>query len=302
MSNQPTPSSSATSRPPLWRLVVAMIVLQSVAGICYPIAKYGLTIIEPFTFAFYRFIISSAVLLALTFARKQSPKIERADWWKILGLGIIIIPFNQTLFLVGQSMTGAGHGSFLFATTPVCIFVLATIHLKEKSSWRRIVGIGIATAGVMAIMWSGLSEIGPEYLWGDAIILVAVLAWGYYTVLGKKLVQKYGALRITAYSLAIGSIFYLPYGLYSALKYDYSQSNWAAWGSVVYMAVGLSGVVYVMWYWLLKYLDASRMAIYHNIQPIIATSVAYMFLGESLSPEFLIAGAFVIGGVVIAEV
>ena len=59
------------------------------------------------------------------------------------------------------------------------------------------------------------------------IILVSVLAWGYYTVLGKKLVQKYGALRMTAYALAIGSAMYLPFGGWFALQYDYSQATLA---------------------------------------------------------------------------
>ena len=57
---------SSSTRPPLWVLATAMIVLQTLGGICYPIAKYGLNIIEPFTFAFFRYILSSLVLLAMT--------------------------------------------------------------------------------------------------------------------------------------------------------------------------------------------------------------------------------------------
>ena len=296
-----TSGNATPERPPTWMLVTAMIAMQAVAAVCYPIAKYGLTIIEPFTFAFFRFIISSVCLLAITFSRSLKPKVERADWWRIISLGIIIVPFNQTLFLVGQSMTGAGHGAFLFSTTPVWVFVLALVYLKEKATWRRTVGILTATAGVMVIMWSGLQEVGHEYLLGDLIIIAAVAAWGYYTVLGKPLVQKYGAIRTTAYALAIGAAVYMPFGLYFALRYDYSQATLAAWGSVLYMALGLSVLVYVTWYWLLKYLDASRIAVYHNVQPIIASGIAYLFLGETISTIFLIGGLVVLGGVIITE-
>jgi drug/metabolite transporter (DMT)-like permease len=154
---------------------------------------------------------------------------------------------------------------------------------------------------VTTIMWSGLADFGSEYLLGDLIIVVSVVAWGYYTVLGKPLVEKYGALRVTAYALAFGSAMYLPFGAWFALKYDYSQATLGAWGSVVYMALGLSVIVYVLWYWLLKHLDASRIAIYHNIQPILASTVAYLFLGEALSSAFLVGGVIVILGVLIAE-
>jgi len=279
-----------------------MAVLQTVAAVCYPIAKYGLEIIDPFTFAFYRFLLSSAVLLLMARYRHYTRPIERADWWKIIGLGIIIIPFNQTMFLIGQSMTGAGHGAFIFSTTPVWIFLLAVIHLKERATWRRWLGMLMATAGVITIMWSGLARFGREYFWGDLIIVISVIAWGYYTVFGKNLVRKYGALRMTAYALAIGSAFYLPFGFYFALRYDYSQSTLGAWGSVVYMSIGLSVLVYVLWYWLLKHLDASRIAVYHNVQPIIASAVAFAFLGEIPTPTFILGGSIVLAGVIITEV
>ncbi len=288
-------------RPQLWRIVLAVAVLQTIAGACYPIAKYGLSIIEPFTFAFYRFLISSIVLLILSWSRRHDKPIERQDWWRIVFLGILVIPLNQTLFLVGQAMTGAGHGAFLFSTTPVWVFLLAVIHLKEKATWRRGAGIVVAVSGVIIIMWSGLAHFGKEYLIGDLIIVVSVVAWGYYTILGQSLVRKYGALRTTAYALASGSAIYFPFGLYYAIKFDYSNTTPAAWGSVVYMAIGLSVVVYVLWYWLIKHLEVSRIAVYHNIQPIWASTVAYIFLHESLTPVFLVGGALVLVGVLITE-
>ena len=282
-------------------LVGAALALQVVASLCYPIAKYGLDIIEPFTFAFYRFVISAAVLLSIVYFKKHDIPIERKDWPRIVGLGIMIIPLNQTLFLLGQSLTGAGHGSFLFATTPVIIFVLALVHLKEKFNRRRAIGSLVAFAGVMVIMFSGAMDVSFDYLLGDFIILASVIAWAYYTVFGKQLVRKYGALRMTAYALASGTILYFPFGLYRALQFDYSQVTLAAWGSVLYMALGLSVFVYVVWYWLLKYMEASQVAIYHNVQPVIACYVAWVFLGEPMTTAFLLGGLTVLVGVIASE-
>ncbi|MEW5795715.1 MAG: DMT family transporter [Candidatus Zixiibacteriota bacterium] len=296
-----SPAELPSTRPETWRLISAVVVLQAVAGICYPIAKYGLGIIEPFTFAFYRYLLSTVVLLALVRLRPGSAPVDRRDWWRIILLGILVIPLNQTLFLWGQSLTGAGHGAFLFSTTPVCVFLLAVVHLGEKATWRRALGILMAAVGVMTIMWSGLAKFGSEYLAGDLIIFISVIAWGYYTVLGKELVRKYGALRVTAYALASGSVVYFPFGLYFAFKYDYSQATPGAWGSVVYMALGLSVLVYVLWYWLIKHVEVSRIAVYHNTQPILASAAAYLFLGESLSAGFLIGGTIVLAGVLVTE-
>ncbi len=284
-------------------MILSVLFFQQFLGaISFAIAKYGLAIIEPFVFAFYRFVIAAAILLLITRLSKHDKPIEKRDYWKIIGLGVIIIPFNQVAYLYGQSLTGAGHASLLFATTPIWIFILALIHLKERLHLRRGIGIVVAVIGVGVIMFGGAVKIGQEYLIGDLIILLSVLAWSYYTILGKPLVRKYGAFRVTAYALSFGALLYIPFGLYEAVKMDYSQTTVGAWLSVLFMAIGISVVAYVLWYWVLKHIEASRMAVFHNIQPVIATVMAYFWLGEPLGAPFVIGGLTVLAGVIVAEI
>jgi len=120
-------------------------------------------------------------------------------------------------------------------------------------------------------------------------------------VLGRPLVQKYGALRVTAYALSFGSLLYAPFGLWFAMKTDYSQVPVGVWGSIVFMAVGISIIVYVLIYWLIKYIDASRVAVIHNVQPAIATTLAWLFLGETVGPVFVVGSIIVLGGVILSE-
>ncbi len=256
---------------------------------------------EPFAFAFYRFVISSVILLVMVKAKRHRIPIERKDYWKIMGLGFLIIPFNQAMYLWGQSMTAAGHGALLFATVPIWIFLAAVIHLKEKLVLRRVIGIVIALAGVAVIMSGGAIRLGKQYLLGDSIILVAVLAWAYYTILGKDLARKYGALRVTAYALSSGSLLYVPFGLYMASKVNYAQVPLSCWLSVIYIAIGTSVISYVLYYWVLKYFEASRIAVFHNLQPVIASVVALVWLGEPLGATFFVGGAVALAGVIIAE-
>ncbi len=283
-------------------IIFVLIGQQLLGAMAFPISKYGLDIIEPFTFAFYRFLISSVLLLLLVKIQNPKPAVEKKDYWKIISLGLLIIPFNQTLYLYGQKFTAAGHAALLFATVPIWIFLNAIIILKEKLVWRRMIGIVVAMIGVLTIMFSGAVEFGKEYLWGDLMILIAVIAWAYYTVIGKPLVQKYGAIRVTTYALVSGSLVYFPFGLYMALKFDYSQVTLGGWGSVFYMAVMTSVVVYVLWYWVLKYMDASRIAVFHNLQPVIASAVAFLWLNEPVGWPFVIGGLIALGGVIIAEI
>jgi len=243
------------------------------------------------------------VLLAIVrFGRRRQVPIAKQDYLRIAGLGFLVIPFNQVAFLFGQSLTGAGHGALLFATLPIWIFLLALIHLHEKFVMRRAIGVALGLTGVIVIVSSGTIRLGTEYLLGDLVILEAVIAWAYYTIWGKPLVRKYGAMRVTAYALASGTALYFPFGLWRALSFDYSATTIGAWFSVAYIALGVSGVVYILWYWVLKYLEASRIAVFHNIQPVIASAVAYFFLSEPLGWSFVIGAVVVLTGVIITEV
>ncbi|HKK20382.1 MAG TPA: DMT family transporter, partial [candidate division Zixibacteria bacterium] len=184
---------------------------------------------------------------------------------------------------------------------PIWIFLAAVIHLKEKLVLRRAIGIVVALSGVAVIMSGGAIRLGTDYLLGDAIILVAVLAWAYYTILGKDLARKYGALRVTAYALSSGSLIYFPFGIYRASQVNYALVPLSTWLSVVYVAIGTSVISYVLYYWVLKYFDASRIAVFHNLQPVIASAVALVWLGEPLGTTFFIGGAVALIGVIIAE-
>ncbi|UCG60311.1 MAG: DMT family transporter [Candidatus Zixiibacteriota bacterium] len=294
--------NDVSSKPGLANLIPAIVLLQLLDAFCFPVTRFGVQLIEPFTFAFFRFTVSSIVLLSIVRIMKPGPPIVRADWWKIIMLSILIIPGNQMLYMFGQSKTAAGHGAFLFATSPVWIFLLAVFHLKEKVTWQKLAGMVLSFAGVLAIMLGGKAVFGAEYLWGDITVLLAVLAWCYYTIIGKRLVERYGAFRITAYALSIGSALYFPFGVYRAATLDYSQTTAGAWLAVAYMALGMSVALYVLWYWVLKHMEASRLAIWHNFFPVISAVVAYFALGEPLTATFVIGGILVLAGVTINEV
>lgn len=224
------------------------------------------------------------------------------DHFRIFLLGLIIIPLNQVIYLVGQSLTLASHSGLLFAMVPIFIYLLAVIFLREKPTVRRSAGIIIAFSGVYIILSGGKIEYDTNYILGDLLVLMAVVAWAAATVMAKPLALKYGAFRVTGLALLYGSVLYLPYGFYRALSFDFGHVTWMGWFSVLYMAILVSILAYFLWYWLLKNMEASRLAIMQNIQPIIAAAVAAVTLAEPISRAFVIGGIIALAGVIITEI
>jgi drug/metabolite transporter (DMT)-like permease len=283
-------------------ILYPLILLQQIlSALAFPIFKVGLNEFDPFVYAFYRFLFSTVVyapILVFLFRRRKMPAKVHV---RILVIGMILILLNQAAFMYGQSLTTAGHSSLLFATIPIFIYILAVIFLKEKATFRRTLGIIVAAVGVYIILSNGSISFGREYLIGDLIILVAVLAWAVVTIMLKPLAIQYGAFRVTGLAIVYGSLVYLPFGFYRALSFDHSPVTTTGWISIFYVAVVVSVLAYFLWYWLLKYMEASRLAIAQNIQPIIATGVAAVYLSEPVTASFVLGGIIVIGGVIITE-
>lgn len=289
------------TRPSKSELVLGICVVQFLGAISYPIARYGLINIDPFVFAFFRFLLAGSILFGMTRFKRLTPPIERNDLVKILGLGVLIIGLNQLLFLVGQSKTAAGHGAIVYATQPVWIYLLSMALGQELFNLRRVGGIVLAVLGAVLIVGSAATSGDAATLTGDIILFVSVCAWAGYVVLGRPLVKKYGALRVTAYALSFGALLYSPVGLWFAIRTNYANVPIGVWGSIAFMAIGISTIVYVLYYWLIKYIDASRVAVIHNVQPVIATTLAWLFLGEAVGLVFVVGSIVVLAGVILSE-
>jgi drug/metabolite transporter (DMT)-like permease len=285
-----------------WVLFSAIISQQILTALAFPIAKLGLNEIDPLVFAFFRFSITILIYLPVLIVLRKKPLMPVRDHLRAFLIGLILIPFNQVLFLIGQSMTSASHGSLLFATIPIFVYMFAIIILKERPKLRRGIGIAVALVGVYLILAGGKIDFGGGHLMGDLLILVAVVAWATGTVLGKPLALKYGAFRATGLALVYGSAVYLPYGLYRAYNADYSAVTATGWFSVLYLALIVSVLCYFLWYWVIKYMEVSRAAVLQNIQPILATAVAAVVLSEPVTVYIVVGGLIVISGVILTEI
>lgn len=285
-------------------LLLVAFFQQILMGGTYPFAWYVLQQADPFAIAFIRFLIAAIIFIPIGrhYSRKPGAvPISRPDKKLIVILGVVIIIGNQTLFLYGQKFTSAAHGSLIFAITPIFVYLLAIRHLGEKWSYRKGAGILLAVIGSVIIIFERGFKLDFAFLHGDIVIVAAVIAWAIYTVYGKPLVHKYGAFRVTAYALSAGTLFYLPIGLYFTLTTDFSRVDAYGWLAILYLALITSVFGYSVWYWLLKQMEASRLTVLVNIQPIVAGILAVYLLNEQMMAFFVIGGLIILTGVTITQ-
>jgi drug/metabolite transporter (DMT)-like permease len=269
----------------------------------YLFAKRALLELSPFEVALARFTLAGAIyaVLLLRFPRK----VTRADLLRLTVLGFIAIPLNQGLFLYGLSLTTPGHAALLYAMTPVFVFVLAILRGEERSSRWKSAGIATAFSGAAVVLlargqFSGQVD-APSALLGDVLVLLAVVAWAVYAVWGRPYAVRYGVVTTTGITIVIGTLLYLPVGVFFSRAADFRALSAVGWGSIAYLVVLTSVVSYLLYYWALAREDASRVAIWSNTQPVLTALLAWMVSGDRFTPSFVVGGLLVIAGVAMTQ-
>ncbi|UCE65733.1 MAG: DMT family transporter [Candidatus Zixiibacteriota bacterium] len=267
----------------------------------YLVAKGAVVEIAPLVFAFYRFLVASAVFIVIIAFRKSFFPFEKKDLPMLLLLSFLIYPVNQTFFLIGISYTLPTHAALLYASTPVWVYLLSILRKEEKSSHGKTIGIAVALAGVIAFFAEKGIALKWDYFLGNFLVMIAVWAWAAYSVLGKPLVKKWGAFTVTAWASIIGALIYSPLGIYQAAGFDYTDVGIVGWSGVAYTAILTSVIAYTLWYWGIKHFSPSRVAVFMYLQPVVAAILAYYILYERLSSGSIISGLIILAGVSIAQ-
>jgi len=271
------------------------------SGGTHVVAKAATNTVPPVVLTFLRTLISSTLYVAYIIYAKLPFKYRGKDLVSIFFLGLISVPVNQFIFLYGIKRTTATNAALLYSLTPVIVMFISHFYLKEKITLSKALGALIALSGVIIIIGEKGITLGLTYIKGDLLVFSAVVAWAMYTVLGRKLVIKHGAINTTIYSALIGSIAFSPFGVAASVNYRYSEISTGTWMEIIYLGIITSIVGYVLWYYALSKIDATKVAVFTNGQPIATAILSAIFLGQVITTTFIIGAVITITGVLITQ-
>jgi drug/metabolite transporter (DMT)-like permease len=289
--------SVSSRQAPLGPVYTALFFQVLINAGTYLAGKRAMEELPPLTVVLWRFLLSGAVfclLLLFTPGPKLPP---RSEWRRVLMLGLLAGPINQVLFFFGLSRSTASHAALLYALTPLGVYLLSLARGHERPSSRATFGILTALVGVVVLLLGrGLASASGSLL-GDLLILAAVSAWVVYTTEGKPFAAAHGPVRSTAWSMVAAALLLVPVMPFALDPARTLAASRPALGSVVYLALLTSVVAYLIWYYALSKVPASRVAIFSNLQPAATALAAWLLLGESLHWGLILGGGLVIAGV-----
>lgn len=128
--------------------------------------------------------------------------------------------------------------------------LLALLLPREGLGRSKLVGLLLGLAGVLLLITGGRVD-GLQLLpttKGDLLILASTVNWAIYTVLGRGILARMGALEATTIAMAVGFGLLLPFMPWSTLAAQFDVVSVAGWGAVLFLGLGCSGIAYLCWY------------------------------------------------------
>jgi len=280
---------------------VGLAAMVLIWGINFVVVKRALEVFDPLGFNALRHLLAAAFMIAVLVARDGIGRPARGDVWRVVVLGIVGNFIYQMAFIVGLERTTAGNASLMLATVPIFLLIFGRKQNGGGPRAHPLLGVALSIGGVALVSGSSLGIEGLDTLTGDALLLGAAAVWAIYTVGAQPLIDRYGPIRTTAWTLLVGSL-----GLFLAGLPSLAQQNWSlvtveAWGGVLFSSLLSVGVAYLLWYRGVQQLGGARTALFSNLTPVVALAAGAVWLGESLTRYSIVGAALVIGGLLLVR-
>ena len=269
-------------------------------------AKVAVADLSPLSVAVLRTFLGGALAVPVALCLRIGwPAQRRLQLILLLSgfCGFIAFPL---MFTFGVHLTSANHASMILAALPIFTGAIAMGWDRRRPTRIWIIGSLIALVGEMVLIggragMAGGAGSGTATVAGDALVLVSNLFASLGYVAGGRLQQAgYPSTGTTFWGAAAMALVLAPVMPVLWLRDEFAVSSVPAWSAIAYLAVVVTILGYVLWYWALGRGGIARVGLIQFLQPVSGVILAAVLLGEGISLSFLLASALVLSGVWLA--
>lgn len=278
----------------------ALLTIQVLFGINYLASKIIVTHLTPAAWAVMRTSGAFAVLALIALVgRRRLPRTRDIGLLAICALFGVV--FNQGFFLEGLSRTTVGRSALICSQIPTFVLLFSVLARQENLTWRKALGFCAGIAGVLVLLGVDRFTLDRRYLTGDLLTLTNAASFAIYVVLSRRVMARNDPLAATAVVFFFGALGMMIYGGPSLLATDFSVITGKMVGIMIYVILGATVVTYFLNLWAVKRVQATRVALYIFLQPVIAAILGVVFRGEDITARFLIATALVFAALMLRD-
>jgi len=268
-------------------------------GASFAATKRLLAEVSPGTLLFARTMLGALLLGAGLAARGSVRVIAAREWPRIVGLALLGLVATQVLQAYALLRSTSANTAWLVALNPIVTAGLAAWLLGERLAGK-VTGLLLAFAGAVLVVSGGASlptALAMPSTRGDLLTLISTFTWALYTIFGRSFVTRHHPPLATAHLLLVGACVYAPAFVAQRGWHELAALSPAGWVCLAYLGLGCSGVGFFLYYAAMQHLEASEVAAFIYLEPLIAQALAVTMLGEPLTGAIVLGGAAILAGV-----
>jgi len=285
-----------------WLGALCAFLAASIWGGMYVVSDVVLEVVPPATFLVMRYVLGLLVLLGVYVIRRDHG-VARRDWPEVAVIALVGFGISLLAQFGGTKLSTAAAGAVITSATPAFIILFAWPLLGETPSLPKLIGLALATVGVLIVSLLGGQLAGDQArdpLLGNLLLIVAAISWALYTVLARRATQRYSALAVTLAVTGLGVPIVAPLAAIELRAQPIGAMTSAVLAGILYVGVGSTALAFYLWNKSFELLDAATASLFFFAQPVVGTLLSAVFLHEPLGLAFF-AGASLIGlGVLLA--
>ena len=265
--------------------------------------KFAVGHVSPFTLTFLRWLVVMLILAVV--ANKRL----RQDWYQLkphlvylFVLGSIGFALFNNLMYLALTTTSAINVALLQSSLPLFIFILNFIFFRVAANKYQLIGLLICVLGVLFITtqgrWQALMDL--QFNIGDLIMLVAIVAYGLYSVLltNKPDLHWLSFIGVLSCSAFISSI---PFAAWEIVNQTVIWPDLIGWVIVLYTAVFASLIAQLFWIRSIELIGSNATGLFINLVPLLGSILAIVLLDEKFHSYHFFGIVMIVSGVTLAQ-
>jgi drug/metabolite transporter (DMT)-like permease len=214
--------------------------------------------------------------------RRQLRALTRADWWRLLGLGLVFYTLTQGAQFVALAYLPAQTTSLLLSFSPVVVALAGIVLLAERTTPRQWYGVVLYLTGATIFLYP--AAFAGNQWFGLAVAVVGLLANSGAAVAGRAVNRRatLDPLTVTVVSMGTGAVALLVSG---ATTQGLPVISGTGWLIVGWLAVVNTAVAFTLWNLTQRHLSATESSVINSTMLIQIAVLAWLFLGEPLGAK-----------------
>jgi len=253
--------------------------------------------INPETIISLRLLLAIVLLFVIALVQKRDFSINLKSHSYILMLAVIAV-FHLWIQVTGMKYTTASNTGWIIGMAPIFMALLGLLFFKEKLNPVKIVGIIIATSGLLVLIGKGNpANIDLIKNKGDLLILSSAFTWGIYSMVNKKISLTYSPTMTIFYLFLMMAVIIIPFTINRAAIISVVNLSLTGWIAVMFLGFLCSGVAYVIWAFALREMESAKVGAYLYLEPFVTIVTAWIFLKEQITLLIILSGLVITLGV-----